>query len=74
MNNNNNRCNSKSITIRTLQDDNFIPFYNVDPDTFINALEDEIVDHIIDDHDFQEFSTIGKNKNLFEGPGSNFIA
>ena len=54
MNNNNNRHNSKSNTIRTLQDDNFIRFENVDPDAFVNVLEDDVVCQIIDYHDTQE--------------------
>ena len=54
INNNNNRCNSTSNTIRTLQDDNFISLENIDPDTFINALQEDIVYHLIDDHDSRE--------------------
>ena len=54
MNNNNNRCNSEHNAIKNLQDENFIPFENVDRDVSINALEDDIVCHVIDDHDYQE--------------------
>ena len=53
MNNRNNRCNSKSSTIRTLQDEIFIPFENIGADAFINVLEDDVVYHMIDDHGSQ---------------------
>ena len=54
INNNDNHCDSKSNTINPLQDENFIPFHNVDPDAFIIALKDDIVCHVIDDYDSQE--------------------
>ena len=49
MNDDTNLHSSKSNTISTPQDDNSIPFENVGPDAFVNALEDRI----IDDHDSQ---------------------
>ena len=50
----NNTChNSKSDIIRNLEDGNFIPFENIDPYTFINVLEDDVVYRVIDDHDSQ---------------------
>ena len=54
MNNNNDKHASKSNTARTLQDEIFIPFENVDPDAFINILEDNTVHHVIDDDDDHE--------------------
>ena len=55
MNNNNSRHNLKSNAIKNPQDKNFIPFENVDHDTFINVQEEDIIYHIIDEHDAQEW-------------------
>ena len=54
MNNNSNEHTSKSNTACLLQDQNFTPFDNTDPDAFINVLEEDAVYHIIDDDDGHE--------------------
>ena len=54
MDNNNNKCDSKSSISRMLQDDYFIPFEKTDPNAFINVLEEGTTYHVIDDDDDNE--------------------
>ena len=51
MNTNNNKYDSKSNIAHTLQDNDFIPIENTDPDAFINVLEDKHICRIVDDDD-----------------------
>ena len=53
-NNNNSRLNFKSNAIKTLQDENSVHFEHVNPGTFINVLEDDIIYRVVYDHDAQE--------------------
>ena len=51
LSNNQSACDTKSNIAKTLQAENFTPFDNIDPDDFINALEDDSLCDVADSAD-----------------------
>ena len=70
LSNNYKNYTSKSNIAKTLQEENFIPFDNIDPDSFINLLDEDTPYHIIDSEDvcnsassWWDFGTLPKSKD-----------